>query len=95
MFPVAELCDEVEVLRTDDRGAVFRAEGIAVDCAPEENICMKAFRLMQRRYGVEGVAIRLVKRIPFGRVWAADHPTARPCCGRSTRSSTCGFRRRS
>ena len=66
MFPVAELCDEVEVLRTAVPGATFRAEGIAVDCTPEENICMKAFRLMQRRYGVEGIAIRLVKRIPFG-----------------------------
>lgn len=66
MFPVAELCDEVEVLRAAVPGATFRAEGIAVDCTPEENICMKAFRLMQRRYGVEGIAIRLVKRIPFG-----------------------------
>ena len=66
MFPVAELCDEVEVLRTEGLGATFRAEGIAVDCAPEENICLKAFRLMQRRYGVEGVSIRLLKRVPFG-----------------------------
>ena len=66
MFPVAELCDEVEVRRTEGRGAEFRAEGIAVDCAPEENICLKAFRLMQRSYGVDGVSIRLVKRVPFG-----------------------------
>lgn len=47
-------------------GAEFRAEGLAVDCAPEENICLKAFRLMQRHYGVDGVAIRLGKRVPFG-----------------------------
>lgn len=37
-----------------------------MDCAPEDNICLKAFRLMQRRYGVDGVGIRLDKRVPFG-----------------------------
>ena len=66
MFPVAGLYDEVEVVRTAAPGAEFRAEGLAVDCAPEENICLKAFRLMQRHYGVDGVAIRLGKRVPFG-----------------------------
>ena len=66
MFPVAGLYDEVEVVRTAAPGAEFRAEGLAVDCAPEDNICVKAFRLMQRRYGVDGVAIRLDKRVPFG-----------------------------
>ena len=76
MFPVAGLYDEVEVVRTGafgnvygatgTPGAAFRAEGLAVDCAPEENICLKAFRLMQRHYGVDGVSIRLDKRVPFG-----------------------------
>lgn len=66
MYPVRELYDEVEVVRTASPGVMFRAEGVAVDCAPEENICLKAFRLMQRRYGVDGVAIRLDKRVPFG-----------------------------
>ncbi|WP_195458418.1 4-(cytidine 5'-diphospho)-2-C-methyl-D-erythritol kinase [Alistipes sp. D31t1_170403_E11] len=76
MFPVAGLYDEVEVVRTGASGSVcgatgapgaaFRAEGLAVDCAPEENICLKAFRLMQRHYGVDGVSIRLDKRVPFG-----------------------------
>ena len=65
-FPVRGLFDEVEVLRTGGAGAELRTEGIAVDCAPEENICMKAFRLMRDRYGVDGVVIRLVKRVPFG-----------------------------
>ena len=66
MFPVVGLYDEVEVVCTDVPGVTFRAEGLAVDCAPEDNICVKAFRLMQRRYGVDGVAIRLDKRVPFG-----------------------------
>ena len=36
MFPVTGLYDEVEVVRTAASGAEFRAEGLAVDCAPEE-----------------------------------------------------------
>lgn len=66
MFPVRELYDEVEVVRTTGRGAEFAQEGLAVDCPPEQNICLKAFELMRGRYGVDGVRIRLDKRVPFG-----------------------------
>lgn len=66
MYPVHDLCDEVEVTRTAAAGADFRATGITIDCDPADNLCLKAFRLMQARYGVDGVAIRLEKRIPFG-----------------------------
>lgn len=66
MFPVRGLYDEVEVVRTAGAGVDFRAEGLAVDCEPEQNICIRAFRLMHDRYGVDGVAIRLDKRVPFG-----------------------------
>lgn len=65
MVPVRELCDEVELVRT---GAEFRfvQRGLEVDCAAEENICVKAFRLMERRFGLSGVTLTLHKRIPFG-----------------------------
>lgn len=66
MFPVRGLYDEVEVERCDAPGAAFRSEGLVVDCPDEENICLKAFRLMHDRYGVDGVRIRLSKRVPFG-----------------------------
>lgn len=66
MFPVRGLCDRVEVTRTARPGGTFQADGIAVDCTPDDNLCMKAFRLMQRRFGIDGVAIRLEKHIPFG-----------------------------
>ena len=66
MFPVRGLYDEVEVVRTAGAGVDFRAEGLAVDCEPDQNICIRAFRLMHDRYGVDGVAIRLDKRVPFG-----------------------------
>ena len=66
MYPVRGLFDRVEVTRTAASGATFRAEGLTVDCAPADNLCLKAFRLMHDRYGVDGVQIRLEKRVPFG-----------------------------
>lgn len=66
MVPVRGLCDEVEVERTAECGCSFSQQGIVVDCSEEQNICMKAFRLMQSRHGVDGVRIALTKRIPFG-----------------------------
>ncbi len=66
MYPVRGLFDVVEVDRTTSSGAEFRAEGLAVDCDPADNLCLKAFRMMHDRYGVDGVRIRLDKRVPFG-----------------------------
>ena len=66
MFPVRGLYDVVGVTRTAVPGVRFLSEGLAVDCAPGENICVKAFQLMRERYGVDGVEIRLDKRVPFG-----------------------------
>ena len=82
MFPVRGLYDEVEVVRTAGAGVDFRAEGLAVDCEPGQNICIKAFRLMHDRYGVDGVSIRLDKR-------------ARRFCWLSTGFSTCTCPKRS
>ena len=66
MVPVEGLYDVVELRRTAEPGAAFRSEGLAVDCRDEDNLCLKAFRLMRDRYGVDGVEIRLDKRVPFG-----------------------------
>ncbi len=66
MVPVRGLFDRVEVTRTGAAGATFAAEGIAGDCDPEDNLGLKAFRLMHAGYGVDGVHIRLEKRVPFG-----------------------------
>lgn len=66
MLPVKGLYDIVDVERIDGEGVVFRGVGIAVDCAPDDNLCVRAARLMQERYGVGGVSITLDKRVPFG-----------------------------
>ena len=66
MFPVRELFDTVEVERTAAAGVEFVQTGLVVDCPAEKNICVRAFRMMQRRFGVDGVRIALDKRTPFG-----------------------------
>ena len=65
MLPVMGLYDVIDVERAED-GVEFRSEGIVVDCPTDKNLCVRAARLMQERYGVGGVAITLDKRVPFG-----------------------------
>ena len=66
MLPVEGLYDVVEIEKRADKEIVFRGIGLTVDCPAEDNICVKAARLMQQRYGVAGVDITLDKRVPFG-----------------------------
>lgn len=65
MVPVSGVYDVVEVERVEET-STFCQSGIVVDCCVEDNLCMKALRLMQRLYRVGEVAIRLDKRVPFG-----------------------------
>ena len=65
MIPVPAVFDVVEVNRAEGC-SLFEQEGLTVDCNAENNLCMKALRLMQRLYGVSGAHIRLEKRVPFG-----------------------------
>ena len=64
MLPVRELYDIVEVERAEE--TTFEQSGLVVNCNAEDNLCMKALRLMQRLYGVGEVRIKLDKQVPFG-----------------------------
>ncbi len=64
MLPVPGLCDAVEVLPSAQDG--LSAFGIAVDCPPEKNLCMKALRLMQQECGAGHAHIYLHKAVPSG-----------------------------
>ena len=66
MLPVCGLYDVVEVEHAEGDDVVFSGTGIEVDCPAERNLCVRAARLMQERYGVGGISIRLDKRVPFG-----------------------------
>ena len=65
MLPVRELYDTLDV-EPIACGVVFSSSGIAIDCPEDKNLCVRAARLMQERYGVGGVAISLDKRVPYG-----------------------------
>lgn len=65
MLPVVGLYDIVTV-EPKASGVEFRGVGIEVDCPTENNLCVRAARLMQERYNVGGVSIVLDKRVPFG-----------------------------
>ena len=64
MVPVKGLYDVLTVEQAEESS--LSIVGIEVDCDPEQNICMKALRLMQQRYGIGEASITLDKRIPFG-----------------------------
>ena len=66
MYPVKGLFDVLTIERTDTQTVEFQGKGLIVDCAPESNLCVKAYNLMHERYGIAGVTITLDKRIPFG-----------------------------
>ena len=65
MVPVLDMYDVVEVVKVYG-DSLFEQKGLVVDCNPEQNLCMKALRLMQRLYGVGECRICLDKRVPFG-----------------------------
>ncbi len=70
MYPITELYDDVTIEPIEGSCELrFHSLGLIVDCAERDNLCLRAARLMQERYGVErigGLDITLDKRIPFG-----------------------------
>lgn len=64
MLPVRELYDVLHIEKAEH--TTFSQEGIIVDCPLEKNLCIKALRMMQAKYGIGQAAIHLDKRVPFG-----------------------------
>jgi len=74
-IPVPDLCDELEITElpaADDSsgGAApqprMSQSGIALDNAPDDNLCIRAWRLLHDEFAIPPVHIRLEKHIPFG-----------------------------
>lgn len=64
-YPIG-LTDALEIVTAKTGDATLTCSGRAVDCPVEQNLVMKAFRLMQREYGVPPVDVYLHKIIPDG-----------------------------
>ncbi|MDR0558733.1 MAG: 4-(cytidine 5'-diphospho)-2-C-methyl-D-erythritol kinase [Prevotellaceae bacterium] len=63
-FPVAGLTDILEIVESDRFS--FDMTGIEINSPTEKNLCVKAFRIMEKEYGLPPVAIHLHKIIPSG-----------------------------
>lgn len=66
-YPLA-LCDALEVLPAGINCSKdeFSVEGIKLEGDPEQNLCMKALRLMQKEISLPFLKIVLMKKIPVG-----------------------------
>lgn len=74
-LPVPDLCDELEITELPEADASsggaapqprMTQSGIALDNAPEDNLCIRAWRLLHDEFAIPPVHIRLEKHIPFG-----------------------------
>ena len=64
-YPVP-LTDALEIVTADGDEPHLYCYGRPVDCAPEKNLVMRAYRLIQEEFDVPAVDIHLYKRIPDG-----------------------------
>lgn len=61
---VIPINDILEVLPADE--LIWKQSGLAIDGNENDNLCVKAFRLIQERYQIPGAYIHLNKQIPMG-----------------------------
>lgn len=65
-YPIG-LCDVLEVQTSDTcTDYSFSSSGIVVDGDPEDNLIVKAYRLLRSQYEFPPVDISFIKQIPFG-----------------------------
>lgn len=62
-YPV-KLTDVLELARADETS--FTSSGINIDCSPEHNLVLKAYRLLKADFDIPPVGLHLHKVIPFG-----------------------------
>lgn len=79
LFYPIDWCDALEIIEkqtstpkgdyieTQDGKVTWFQTGITVDCDPEQNLCVKAYRMLQSRYpDLPAVEMHLQKQVPFG-----------------------------
>jgi 4-diphosphocytidyl-2-C-methyl-D-erythritol kinase len=65
-YPIG-LCDLLEILPSESCSDYsFSSSGISIEGDPENNLIVKAYRLLRSHYQFPAVDISLVKQIPFG-----------------------------
>lgn len=64
MIPVS-LCDALEIVPSPGEFS-FSSSGLPINCSEEHNLCVKAYRLMEKSYNIGAVKMHLHKIIPSG-----------------------------
>lgn len=64
-YPIA-IKDALEIIPAKNGKDSFTESGIKVDSLPENNLVLKALRLMREQYQISPIEIHLLKKIPFG-----------------------------
>lgn len=64
-YPVDTIRDELDINRIE-KGVSLEVRGVVNLCPPEENLCVRAFRLLQQHFPIDGINVVLTKNIPFG-----------------------------
>jgi len=65
-YPVNDLCDALEIVPAGEGKTTFYQTGIPVSGNPEDNLVMKAYRLLKEDYDLPELAVYLKKQIPLG-----------------------------
>lgn len=66
VFLPVSLCDVVEAVRTEANDIVFTTQGRPIDGDVETNLCVKAYRLLQRDFQLGGIEATMLKNVPIG-----------------------------
>ena len=65
VFLPIKICDILEVISTKDE-MIFSSTGLAIDGNVENNLCLKAYYLLKKEFGLPPIKIHLHKVIPMG-----------------------------
>ncbi len=67
-YPVKGFCDilEIIVVKEQTNSVTFKQTGIEIDCVAENNLCTKAYNLINRIHPLPPLAMHLHKLIPVG-----------------------------
>ena len=66
LFYPLDLCDALEIIPAADGKTEFTSSGIAIPGNGSDNLCVKAYEILQRDYELPPVKIHLHKMIPVG-----------------------------
>jgi len=64
-YPIP-LTDVLELLPNEKSGLAFETFGLTIPADGQENLCQKAYRLLDQRHGLPGMKASLLKNIPTG-----------------------------